>query len=223
MRINQFVSKATGISRRSADSHISSGSITINGQPASLGSSVEPGDQVELDGQPITINETHTYVILNKPEGYVTSRARQGNSKTVYDLLPADFASLRPVGRLDKDSCGLLVLTDDGNFIQTHTHPSFEKQKVYELTLAKPLTKEDVSALTRGIDLSDGPSRVSVLAQSGKQVTVSLSEGRNRQLRRTFGALGNGVVTLKRTKFGSFSLDSLAPGQWEQLDSEAVA
>lgn len=215
MRINQFVAASTGMSRRAADSVIADGRITVDGVPATTGQSVTTGAVVELDHQPLALPETHTYLMLNKPAGYVTSRARQGSDPTLYELLPPKYHQLRTVGRLDRDSSGLILLTDDGEFIQQHTHPSFEKHKIYELTLSRPLSESDQRKLEAGVKLTDGLSRVSVQVVSGKNVRVVLGEGRNRQLRRTFGALGYTVVRLHRTQMGEFKLEDLDSAAWK--------
>ncbi|MDF2461456.1 MAG: rluB [Candidatus Saccharibacteria bacterium] len=217
MRINQYVAAATGLSRRQADSAIESGRVTVDGHPATLGETVGEGADVLLDDRPVRPPQAHRYVILNKPEGYVTSRAQQGSDPTIYDLLPPELHRLRPAGRLDRDSSGLIVLSDDGQFIHRLTHPSFDKSKVYELTLAVPLAQADRRRLDRGIKLEDGISRVEVRAVKGKQVTVALSEGRNRQLRRTFGALGYTIERLHRNSMGDIEIGGLAPGKWQDF------
>jgi 23S rRNA pseudouridine2605 synthase len=217
MRINQYVAAATGLSRRQADDAIVAGRVTIDGQLATLGTTVIEGADVLLDDQPVRPPATHRYVILNKPEGYVTSRAQQGSDPTIYELLPPALHRLRPAGRLDRESSGLIILSDDGPFIHRLTHPSFDKAKVYDLTLSVPLAQADRRRLERGVKLDDGPSRVEVRAVSGKHVTVALSEGRNRQLRRTFGALGYGIERLHRTSIAGYELGGLASGQWQEF------
>jgi len=134
--------------------------------------------------------------------------------------MPTTNRRLRTVGRLDRDSSGLILLSDDGEFIHRLTHPSFSKDKVYELTLARALSTQDREQLGRGIKLSDGLSRVRVLSVSGRKVTVSLAEGRNRQLRRTFGAIGYTIERLHRTQVGPYRLGDLASGKWQVVDAE---
>jgi 23S rRNA pseudouridine2605 synthase len=214
MRINQFVAAASGLSRRAADTAIAGGRVRIDGRPATMGESAPDGATIELDSHPLRLPATHTYIILNKPTGYVSSRIRQGDDPTLYELLPEEYQDLRIAGRLDRDSSGLILLTDDGPFIQAHTHPSFEKHKIYKLTLARPLTPAAIRRLETGVQLTDGPSRVTILHTAGQNVTVSLSEGRNRQLRRTFGALRYTVEKLHRTKLGPYELGDLPSGQW---------
>src|SRR5436190_1625361 len=133
MRINQFIARATGMSRRAADKVIQQGRVTVNNTPVSSGQNVAETDQVHLDGKPLKIKATTT-IVLNKPVGYVCSRDGQG-SPTVYDLLPQTLHHLKPVGRLDKDSSGLLLMTNDGNLANELTHPRNQKQKVYQITI----------------------------------------------------------------------------------------
>ena len=218
MRINQFVAAASGLSRRGADAAVAAGRVTIENQPAQTGQLVTDAQQVQLDGQPLALPTAHTYLVLNKPTGYVTSRVQQGTHPTIYELLPPEYRSLRPVGRLDQESCGLLLLTDDGAFIHRHTHPSFDKAKTYQLTLDQPLTLGHQRQLESGVRLKDGLSRLTAIKVNGRDVVVGLSEGRNRQIRRTFGALGYRVDRLERTQMGSYTLGNLAEGAWRLAD-----
>jgi 23S rRNA pseudouridine2605 synthase len=223
VRLNQYVASASGLSRRAADTAIAAGRVTVGGQPAGLGQRVPDGATVELDGKALKLPASFTYILLHKPVGYVTSRARQGSDPTVYELLPEQYRQLRPVGRLDRDSSGLLILTDDGSFILRHTHPSFAKTKEYLLELGRPLTSADAAKLEAGVQLEDGPSRVHVLDNQGRHVRAALGEGRNRQLRRTFGALGYTVAALHRGQMGTFGLGSLKAGKWRVISSEELA
>jgi pseudouridine synthase len=214
MRLNQYIASSTELSRRAADTAIKLGRVRINNESVSQGQTVLQGDTVSLDGNIISPRTEHTYLILNKPIGYVSSRARQGEDPTLYSLLPSKYHSLRIAGRLDRDSSGLIVLTDDGSFIQHFTHPSGGKLKYYEITLDQPITAADRIKLPQGVMLNDGLSRVSITKHTANRLTVSLGEGRNRQLRRTFGALGYRVDRLHRISMGDFLLDSLPAGQW---------
>jgi len=218
MRINQFVASASGLSRRAADSAIAAGRVQAAGQPATLGQTIEPGTSVTLDGLPLAPKTTFMYVMLNKPAGYVSSSARQGTAPTLYELLPTEFANLRIAGRLDLDSSGLVLLSDDGAFIQKQAHPSSGKTKEYELTLETPFKSADLPKLESGVPLADGPSNAKVLKSRGATLTVTLEEGRNRQLRRTFGALGYRITRLHRTRIGAFQLGTLEPGRWQTFE-----
>ncbi len=216
MRLNQYLAQATGMSRRAADKAIETGHVKVNERKAELGTQVEPGDSVTLAGKLAVLPTSYTYVVLNKPAGYVTSRAEQGSAPTVYELLPPEYAQLKPVGRLDKDSSGLLLLTNDGQLAQQLTHPSQQKEKVYQVRLSKPLSEHDKKAIEVGVALGDGVSKLA-LTGAGPDWTVRMSEGRNRQIRRTFSALGYEITRLHRTHFGKLSLGSLASGQTQEL------
>jgi 23S rRNA pseudouridine2605 synthase len=217
MRINAYVASSTGMSRRAADLAISTGRVQVGDHIASLGETVEPSTKVALDGKPLTSRATSTLIMLNKPKGYISSRTRQGKSPILFELLPEQFQTLRTVGRLDRDSTGLILLTDDGAFIQRHTHPSFEKEKVYEVTLNQPLSISGLQSLEAGVKLSDGLSHIQVKSQKGNELTLILSEGRNRQIRRTFAALGYKVRRLHRIQVGKYLLENLTSGQWREL------
>lgn len=223
MRINAYIAASTALSRRAADIAVAAGRVMINGHVASLGDSVEPSGTVTLDGHAVTPRATHTYIVLNKPIGYVSSRRQQGASPTVYKLLPAEFKLLRIAGRLDEASSGLLLLTDDGAAIQRYTHPSGGKTKIYELKLNKPFTDASITRLESGVILPDGPSKPHLIQVQGTSLSVELTEGRNRQLRRTFGALGYEVVALARTTLGPFTLGNLATGSWRHATAKELS
>ena len=214
MRVNKFVAKATGLSRRAAEQLIIDGKVVIDGQTASLTSDIGPHATVRLEGRNLQLPTTKT-ILLNKPAGFVCSRNGQG-SPTIYELLPAKLHSLKPVGRLDKDSSGLLVLTNDGDLANQLTHPRYQKTKVYVVQLDKPLQTIDQRAIERGVQLDDGLSRLRLLAQdtTSQRWQVTMQEGRNRQIRRTFAARGYQVRQLERTNFGQFKVGSLKRGDW---------
>lgn len=214
MRINKYVAQATGLSRRAADKAVAEGRVLINEQKASLGDTVTASDVVTLDNRPITPAVKPLTLILNKPIGYVVSRNGQG-SQTIYDLLPEEYHQLKPVGRLDKDSSGLVLLTNDGELANQLTHPRYSKTKIYEISLDRPLEPLHQQMIGEfGVQLEDGPSRLKLqkLTDSGKDWQVTMTEGRNRQIRRTFAALGYTVTRLHRTQFGDYSLGKLESG-----------
>ncbi len=204
------------MSRRAADEAVAQGRVTINGQPAKLGDSVSSTDQVTFDKSPVSPKAADMTVMFHKPVGYVCSRDGQG-SRTVYELLPYDMQDLRMVGRLDKDSSGLLILTSDGQLAHQLTHPGFQKKKVYDIMLDKALQPKDVETIQQGIKLEDGLSLLQ-LKGAGKGWQVTMYEGRNRQIRRTFEQLGYTVVKLHRTVFGPYRLGGLAAGQTRTVD-----
>ncbi|HEY8999292.1 MAG TPA: pseudouridine synthase [Candidatus Saccharimonadales bacterium] len=221
MRINVFLAKATGMSRRRADIIVESGRVRVNGNVAGSGVQVdETHDTVTLDDQTLTLPETTTTIILNKPVGYVCSRDGQG-SKTIYELLPKELQNLKTVGRLDKDSSGLILLTDDGALAQKLTHPSFQKTKIYEIKLGGPLKALHRQMIADfGVQLSDGLSRFTlerIKDGDDRAWRVTMREGRNRQIRRTFAALGYQVTELRRTHFGPYALGNLQLGSWKAI------
>jgi 23S rRNA pseudouridine2605 synthase len=208
MRINAFVAKSSGLSRRGADQAIAAGLVKINDKTAVIGQSVGSSDQVTLKDKPLTPAKQTITIALNKPVGYVVSRSGQG-SQTIYDLLPPEYHRLKPVGRLDKNSSGLLLLTNDGQLANRLTHPRYSKTKVYEVTLDKPPSVADLARVEKGVKLSDGISKLQISRSRGQHFTASLAEGRNRQIRRTFAALGYTVTDLRRTQFGEYRLGDL--------------
>jgi 23S rRNA pseudouridine2605 synthase len=219
MRINKYVAQATGLGRRAADAAILQGRVEVNGEVPSVGYDVRDSDKVTLDKRAITPDVKTQTIMLNKPVGYVCSREGQG-SKTIYDLLPAELHNLKPVGRLDKNSSGLLLLTNDGDLAYELTHPSRQKVKVYKVTLdtpLQPLHRQMISDL--GVLLEDGPSKFELeRLQDGDDTgwKIHMSEGRNRQIRRTFAALGYKVKTLHRTHFGTYQMYGLEVGKFTE-------
>lgn len=219
MRINKYIALKTGISRRSADAAIADGRVLLNGQLPVAGQQVSDTDILTLDDHPIAQDVNITTIMLNKPVGYVCSRDGQG-SQTVYDLLPAELHRLKPVGRLDKHSSGLLLLTNDGHLAQELTHPKFHKLKKYKIALNRDLTDADYMQICQdGVELDDGPSKLALepMNNQKKEWKVVMSEGRNRQIRRTFEHLGYSVVKLHRTHFGPYVLGSLTSGKFDKI------
>jgi 23S rRNA pseudouridine2605 synthase len=214
-RINRYIAQATGLSRRAADTAIQQGRVLFNGQPAKLGDSVAVGDTVTFDGKELKPTAKLTTILFNKPVGYVCSREGQGN-RTIYELLPPELHELKPVGRLDKNSSGLLLLTNDGQLAHQLTHPGFQKKKIYQVVLSKPLAPEDQRRVAQGIQLEDGISLLQLKGE-GKEWRVTMYEGRNRQIRRTFEAIGYDVRTLHRTSFGDFNLHDLQNAKYKTL------
>lgn len=222
MRLNKFIAHATGISRREADELIRTGNVVVNGKAADLGCDVDPNDDtVTVNNQLVKLPTEHTTIILNKPVGYVCSRNAQARGvKTIYELLPDQYKALKTVGRLDKDSTGLILLTNDGDLAHQLTHPSFAKTKEYIVELdhaLAPLHQQMISDF--GINLDDGPSQLLLerLNDERTKFNITMHEGRNRQIRRTFAALGYQVKSLHRTTFGPYTLGDLASGKWSAL------
>lgn len=216
LRLNKHLALQLGVSRREADDLIAAGKVTVDGQLAILGARMEATSVVTLNGKPLGSAPAYRYVAFHKPVGYVCSRKAQGDTPTIYSLLPADMASLKPVGRLDKDSSGLLLLTNNGDFAHQMTHPKFSKVKIYHVSLDAPLEPLHQQMISDyGVEIGDGVSKLSLerIDDERKDWTITMSEGRNRQIRRTFAALGYVVTSLHRLQFGNYSLGDIKPGE----------
>ena len=219
-RLNKFLAERLGLSRRQADDAIAAGKVLVNEKPAILGARIDKNDKVCYNGIIIPYDVGYIYLGLNKPVGYVCSRKAQGEFPTIYELLPAKYHELKTVGRLDKDSSGLILLTNDGDFAFKMTHPSFTKTKVYEVELdqaLEPLHQQEIGDF--GIEIGDGVSKLGLtrLDDTRKKWRVEMHEGRNRQIRRTFGALGYTVTALHRITFGPYQLSGLKPGEFIEV------
>jgi 23S rRNA pseudouridine2605 synthase len=222
-RLNKYLALALGISRREADDLIAADQVYIGDNIAILGSQYKAGDRVKVKGAPLTVAPpAFTYLALNKPVGYVCSRRAQGDSPTIYDIVPKKYHHLKPVGRLDRNSSGLILLTNDGDFAYQMTHPKFHKTKAYYVKLDRelePLHQQMISDF--GVDLEDGHSKLTLMRlgeDDRTQWQVTMSEGRNRQIRRTFGALGYTVTRLHRVQFGNYALGDIPRGTCVVLD-----
>ncbi|MEO6110080.1 MAG: pseudouridine synthase [Candidatus Saccharimonadales bacterium] len=216
-RLNKYLAFQLGISRREADGFIEHGHVAVDGKKAILGARFEEGTNVTVKGKSIQAGESKQYLMLNKPIGYVSSRKSQGDVPTIYELLPAKYHALKPVGRLDKNSSGLILLTNDGDFAYQMTHPKFYKVKKYTVTLddaLAPLHQQMIN--DHGINLEDGVSKLTLERTDDTRLhwIVTMTEGRNRQIRRTFHAIGYEVTSLHRTNFGNFALNGLEPGSF---------
>lgn len=222
-RLNKFIAARLSIGRRAADDLIERGHVLVNGTHPDLGAQVSETDRITVKGKPLAEEQAFTYIAFNKPVGYVCSRRQQGDAPTIYAILPQKYHHLKPVGRLDKDSSGLLLLTNDGDFAHRMTHPSFRKQKSYEVVLDAPLQPLHRQMIADfGIDLPDGKSKLALERLhdgNDRAWRVGMHEGRNRQIRRTFAALGYDVTRLHRTVFGPYHLDTLQPGAFEIVDA----
>ncbi len=215
------------MSRRAADICIDQGRVLINGKVATLGNVVDSSrDVIEIDNSQVTQDKKrYTYVLLNKPVGYICSRRQQGDTPTIYSLLPRSYQDLKVAGRLDKDSCGLVLLTDDGDTIFKLTHPKFGKKKVYIVSLNKTLAPEHKKQIEEGLLLDDGTSQFTVVKVTSDPSSkkrpntykVTMHEGRNRQIRRTFGELRYMVTHLQRVKMGPYEINDIPSGKHLQL------
>lgn len=192
----------------------------VNGRAPQVGQVITDGQTVTLDGHTLTPPRVHQTIVMHKPAGVIVSRNGQG-SKTIYDLLPPELHNLKPIGRLDKDSSGLLLLTNDGTLAHELTHPRFAKIKIYEIQLDKSLTPLHQQLINdHGVRLDDGPSKLQLekTNEDGTTWRVTMREGRNRQIRRTFAALGYTVTALHRTHFGPYTIDGLREGDYMPIN-----
>lgn len=227
MRLNKYIALATGVSRREADDLIASGVVAVNGEQAKLGEPVDENAKVAVRGQLVQLPESRTVIVLNKPVGYVCSRNAQAKgAQTVYALLPDKYKKLKTIGRLDKDSSGLIMLTNDGDLAFRLTHPKFAKTKQYLVTINKalePLYQQMINDF--GVNLPDGRSQLGLekLNDNRREWRVVMHEGRNRQIRRTFAALGYTVIKLHRTDFDNISLSGLKPGKFIELTEAEIS
>ncbi len=225
VRLNKHLALMLGVSRREADTLIETGMVRVNDTVAKLGGRVSPDDDIKVAKTTLP-QETPAYVYLqlNKPAGYVCSRRAQGDTPTIYSILPPEYHKLKPVGRLDANSSGLLLLTNDGDFAFAMTHPKFYKIKVYKVRLdcdLEPLHQQMIGEF--GITLEDGRSQLQLMRLSEtnrREWQVTMSEGRNRQIRRTFAALGYTVTRLHRTDFGPYSLGSMKKGEYKLTEKK---
>lgn len=224
IRLNKFLAERLGMSRRAADDLIAGGKVSVNGAVANLGKRIDKNDKVCYNGNILPFLADFSYLAFHKPVGYVCSRKKQGENPTLYELLPEKYRKLKTVGRLDKDSSGILLLTNDGDFAFRMTHPKFVKNKKYLVKLDKALTPLHQQMIADfGIELKDGKSQLVLtkLTNDRLEWQVEMSEGRNRQIRRTFSALGYTVKKLHRVKFGKFEIANLKAGEFEILKISA--
>lgn len=229
VRLNKFLAQRLSLGRRSVDNLIQHGQVHVNGQVPELGARVKPGDSITVHGKRILAEDPSDfmYVLLNKPVGYVCSRRQQGDTPTIYRLLPPEYTHLKTVGRLDKDSSGIILLTNDGELAHQLTHPKFAKIKVYEVTLSAPLQPLHHQMINdHGIQLPDGASKLQLerlVEGDDTRWKVTMHEGRNRQIRRTFAALGYDIAALHRTQFGRLQLTDLHDQLFRVIQKSDIA
>ncbi len=229
LRLNRAIA-ATGIcSRRRADELIKAGRITVNGQLADdLSLQVDLlKDRICLDGKPL-YKKPFDYVVLYKPRGIVTTCEDEQGRRTVVDLMPPELQHLKPVGRLDRDSEGMIILTNDGTLAQTLAHPSHHVDKTYRVTVDGLIDENALSVLRQGVRLSEGmtlPAEVNSLKRSGNMSTfvIVIREGRNRQIRRMCAKVGYNVLRLVRERIGALQLNLKEPGEWRHLMATEVS
>lgn len=224
MRLNRFLAAAGFGSRRSCEQFIRDGKVSVNGHfITDLSTQVSAEDDVRVAGKPAKA-EAHTYLILHKPRGYVCTRSDERGRKTIFDLIPGQFGRLFNVGRLDKDSEGLLLLTNDGNLSQRLTHPTHQIDKEYEVMLDKAYDPEITPKLLKGIFLEEGRARMESVRQVAPHIVkVVLRQGIKRQIREMFFRMGYEVKRLMRIRIGRLMAPSLKPGAWRLLNAKEVA
>lgn len=226
-RLQKLLSAAGVCSRRAAEDYIAAGRVTVNGLPASLGQRADPDrDEIRLDGRRLEARAAPVYLMLNKPRGYVTTLSDEKGRRTAADLVRSCGARVYPVGRLDLNSEGLLVMTNDGELAQRMTHPSHEVSKTYEVSVSGAVegAAERLSALRNLEGEAIRPARVSVLRSSGEtaELSVTIHEGKNRQVRRMCAACGLAVRRLRRVREHTLELGTLPVGAWRYLTESEI-
>jgi 23S rRNA pseudouridine2605 synthase len=221
MRLNAFLARAGVASRRKADELIKAGRVLVNGEPGQLNTFVERGDRVEVDGREVSLQPL-TYVLLHKPAGVVTTASDPRGRQTVVDLV-AHEVRVVPVGRLDADTTGALLLTNDGELAHRLAHPKYEVEKVYEAEVEGEPSDEALRRLAEGVELEDGPTAPAAVRHLGPStVELSIHEGRNRQVRRMLEAVGHPVRRLHRRSYAGLTLQGLEPGDSRELTGDEL-
>ena len=227
IRLNKFIANSGVCSRREADTLIESGAVTVNGETVTeLGTKVNVlTDDVRLNGERLR-GEAKVYIVMNKPKGYVTTASDPHAEKTVMDILKGCPTRVFPVGRLDKNTTGVLMFTNDGEMAERLTHPSYNKKKIYQVVLDHPLTEEDKEKVLAGIELTDGVVAADELeyidARDHRQLGIEIHSGKNRIVRRIFESLGYEVKALDRVYFAGLTKKGLKKGDWRYLTEGEV-
>jgi len=222
VRLAKFLARAGVASRRAAEQVIAEGRVSVDGEPVTdLARDVGEGADVRVDGRAVSAEPTETWA-LNKPSGVVSTAREPGRRRAVTDLVDSP-ARLYPVGRLDADSTGLILLTNDGELANRLTHPRYEVQKTYRVELRRPPADRDLEQLRRGVELDDGPTAPARARRTAeREIEISIHEGRNRQVRRMAEAVGNEVVRLERVRLGPLELGELRRGEARRLTDDEV-
>lgn len=227
-RLQKYIADCGVASRRKAEELIKQGRVKVNGTVVTeMGTKVGDADLVEVDGKGIKPENKKVYILLNKPAGYVTTAKDQFGRPTVLDLLKGVRERVFPVGRLDYETTGLLILTNDGDFTYKMTHPKHEIEKTYVATIEGVPTNEEISRFEKGLMIDNyitAPAKLKILSQNNRNcvVEVTIHEGKNRQVRKMCETIGHPVLTLKRISLGKLSLGNLAEGSWRELSQQEV-
>lgn len=229
MRLQRMIALASELSRRAAEDAIAGGEVTVNGEVVTkLGTTVDPlRDRVALGGKPLSLQSRRTYLAFFKPRDVIVTKSDPQGRPTMWDTLGDWRGKLNSVGRLDFESDGLILLTDDGDFLNRLTHPKHEVWKVYKVRVKGEPTRGEMERLKAGVDLKDGktlPARVKRVDKGGPNalMEISIREGRNRQVRRMCDAIGHPVIKLRRVAIGPIRLGSLKEGKWRHLRAKEV-
>ena len=228
MRINKFLAESGVCSRRAADKLIEEGVVKVNGKVCGLGTEInEAEDRVTVNGKTVNLVKKYEYYIMNKPKGFVCTVKDDKGRKTVMDLLPPNCARVFPVGRLDYDTEGLLILTNDGDLTFKLTHPKNEVPKTYVVKTEKTVSDKDLGALRSGVVIDGVKTKkcnVTLVetTKEGSKLQITITEGRNRQIRKMIEAVGNSVDFLKRIKIGDLTVSGLNRGEIRKLSPEEI-
>lgn len=227
-RINRFLAATTGLSRRAVDKLIEEHRVSVNMKLADLGMFVDENDEIEIDGERIGRKKAHyTYIIINKPKGIITTRHDDKGRETVMDLIPKKFASLRPAGRLDCNTEGLLILTDDGDFINYLTHPKNKVRKVYHALIFGRITDGEKDRLKKGINIEGEVLKVEKITErhyyetkDKSEIDIYITHGKNHEIRNILKAVGHPVISLARISVGNLKVFGMVPGEYRQFTKE---
>ncbi len=228
VRLQKYLAESGVASRRKSEELIDAGKVRVNGQIAQIGDKINPKkDTVSVNGKKIIKQKNYTYILLHKPRGFITTMKDEMDRKCVAELIKDVPGRVFPVGRLDRDSEGMLLFTNDGEFANAMTHPTKHVPKTYRVTVRPSITEEQVTALTAGIIIDDrktAPAEVRIITREENRVVLEiiLYEGRNRQIRKMCEEVGLEVARLKRTAIGSIKLGMLKQGAWRYLNEEEV-
>lgn len=228
VRLQKFLAESGVASRRKSEELIEQGKVKVNGRTAMIGDKIDPKkDTVTVSGKKIVKTKTFTYIVLHKPRGFITTMSDEKNRKCVAELIKDVDGRVYPVGRLDKDSEGMLLFTNDGAFANAMTHPTKHVPKTYRVTVRPSISEEQITSLTQGVIIEErktAPAEVRVITKEEGRVVLEiiLYEGRNRQIRKMCEEVGLEVARLKRTAIGSIKLGMLKQGSWRHLTEDEV-
>lgn len=227
-RIQKIIAESGLCSRRKAEELITAGRVTVNGRPCKLGDKASARDRIAVDGKALELSGVKRYIMLNKPRGYVTTMSDEQGRRTATELLEGVEERVVPAGRLDRNSEGLLLFSNDGDFVNGITHPSHQLSKTYRVTIDGRVTESQLMRLSSGVELDDGkitaPCTVEVLVEEPERTVLRfvIKQGLNRQIRRMCTAVGLSVGRLRRVAIGGVKLGMLKPGEWRDLTKEEL-